>query len=128
LEHIPGNFEVVLCVIGKTIRTEKILADTAKLAQIAASGRYCTKKLLEQPSLERLFSLGWEFTKTIGLAEQQVVQAIKAARSFGMASMCMLGNSVFAVGNTPLLQKTFAPFGPVWVCGIDQVGARLVEE
>ena len=128
LEHIPGNFEVVLCVIGKTIRTEKILTDKTKLVQIASSGRYCTKKLLEQPSLGGLFSLGWEFTRKIGLAERQVLQAIEAAHQFGMASMCMLGNSVFAVGNTPLLQKTLAPFGQVWVCGIDQIGARLVKE
>jgi len=128
LEHIPGNFEVVLCVIGKTIRTNKILTDRAKLGHFASFGRYCTKKLLEQPSLERLFSLGWEFTRKIDLAEPKVLQAIEAANRYGMASMCMLGNSVFAIGNTPLLQKTLASFGQVWVCGIDQIGARLIEE
>jgi len=128
LEHIPGNFEVVLCVVGTAIQTEKILTDKTKLVQIASSGRYCTKQLLEQPSLEHLFSLGWEFTRKVGLAEPQVLQAIEAAQKFGNASMCMLGNSVFAVGNTPLLQKTLALFGQVWVCGIDQTGARLIEE
>jgi len=127
VEHIPGNFEVVLCVIGKAIQTTRILSDKTRLVQIASTGRSCTKQLLEQPSLERLFSLGWEFTRKIGLAERQVLQAIEAARQVGMASMCMLGNSVFAVGNTPLLQKTLAQFGPVWVCGIDQTGARLIE-
>jgi len=128
VEHIPGNFEVVLCVVGKEIRTDRILTDTEKLVQIASSGRYCTKKLLEQPSLEHLFSLGWEFTRKIGLAEPQVLQAIETAHQFGMASMCMLGNSVFAVGNTLLLQKALSMFGQVWVCGIDQTGARLIEE
>ena len=127
LEHIPGNFEVVLCVIGKRIRTDKILTDETRLLQIASSGQYCTEKLLEHPSLERLFQLSWEFTKKIGLAEQQVLQAIEAANQHGMASMCMLGNSVFAVGNTLQLQKTLASYGPVWVCGIDQAGARLIE-
>jgi len=128
LEHIPGNFDIVLCVIGKKIQTRKILTDTTKLVKIASYGRYCTKKLLEKPSVERLFSLGWEFTRKIGLAEKQVLQAIEAANRYGMASMCMLGNSVFAVGNTPLLQKTLETFGSVWVCGIDQCGARLVEK
>jgi len=128
VEHIPGNFEVVLCVIGRRIRTEKILTDTAQLIHIASSGRSCTKKLLEQPSLERLFALGWEFTRKIGLAEPRVLQAIEAAHQHGMASMCMLGNSVFAMGNTPLLQKTLASFGQVWVCSVDQTGARLIEE
>lgn len=128
LEHIPGNFDIVLCVIGRSIQTRKILTDRTKLVQIASSGRYCTKKLLEKPSMEHLFSLGLEFTRKIGLAEQRVLQAIEAANRYGMASMCMLGNSVFAVGNTSLLQKTLEAFGTVWVCGIDQTGARLVEQ
>ncbi len=128
LEHIPGNVEVVLCVVGTKIRTEKILTDSVKLEKIASSGRTCTKKLLEHPSLEHLFSLGWEFTRTIGLAEPSVIEAIVAAQRFGMASMCMLGNSVFAAGNTPMLQKVLAPYGRVWVCVVDSIGARLLEE
>jgi pantoate kinase len=128
LEHIPGNFDIVLCVIGKKIHTRSILTDTTKLAKIASYGRYCTKKLLEKPSVEHLFSLGWEFTRKIGLADEKVLQAIEAANRYGMASMCMLGNSVFAVGNTPMLQKTLEAFGEIWVCDIDQGGARLIEK
>lgn len=128
LEHIPGDFDIVLCVIGKKIRTQKVLSDSAKLGQIASYGQYCMKKLLEKPSVEHLFSLGWKFTRNIDLAEQEVLQAIEAANRYGMASMCMLGNSVYAIGNTTILQKTLKVFGNVWVCRIDQSGARLVEE
>ena len=48
-EHIPGKFDMVLCVIGKEIKTKKILSDAARLREIAFYGQYCTKKLLEKP-------------------------------------------------------------------------------
>ena len=109
---------MVLCVIGKEIKTKKILSDVTRLHEIALYGQYCTKKLLEKPSVEQLFSLAWEFTQKIGLADVTVLQAIKAAHQYGNASMCMLGNSVFAIGDTPMLCKTLAQFGTVFCCTI----------
>jgi pantoate kinase len=128
LEHIPGKYDMVLCVIGKEIETKKILSDAARLREIASYGRYCTKKLLEKPSVEHLFSLAWEFTRKIGLADDLVLQAIEAANQYGMASMCMLGNSVFAMGNTPMLCKTLSVFGKIFCCTVDEGGARVLKE
>jgi pantoate kinase len=128
LEHIPGKYDMVLCVIGKEIETKKILSDAARLREIASYGRYCTKKLLEKPSVEHLFSLAWEFTRKIGLADDLVLQAIEAANQYGMASMCMLGNSVFGMGDTPMLCKTLSVFGKVFCCTIDEGGARVLKE
>jgi pantoate kinase len=127
LEHIPGIYDMVVCVIGKEIETKKILSDSARLGEIASYGRYCTKKLLEKPSVEHLFSLAWEFTRKIGLADEKVLQAIEAANQYGMASMCMLGNSVFAMGNTPMLCKTLSVFGKVFCCTVDEGGARVLK-
>ncbi len=128
LEHIPGKFEVVLCVIGKKIETKKILSDAAKVNEIASYGRYCTKKLLEAPSVEHLFSLAYEFTRKSGLADPKVLQAIERANQHGMASMCMLGNAVFAIGDTPLLCTILSAFGTVSCCTIDLQGARVLKE
>ncbi|MCX6663122.1 MAG: pantoate kinase [Euryarchaeota archaeon] len=128
LEHIPGIYDMVLCVIGKEIETKKILSDATRLCEIASYGRYCTKKLLEKPSVEHLFSLAWEFTCKIGLADEMVLQAIEAANQYGMASMCMLGNSVFAMGDTPMLCKTLSVFGKVFCCTVDEGGARVLKE
>jgi pantoate kinase len=128
LEHIPGNYDVVLCVIGKEIETKKILTDVTKVHEIASYGRYCTKKLLEKPSLEHLFSLAWEFTRKIDIANETVLQAIKKANEHGMASMCMLGNSVFAVGDIPALCKILSVYGEVFCCTVDEKGARLLQE
>ena len=128
LEHIPGNYDIVLCVIGKKIETKKILTDSTKVQEIASYGRYCTKKLLEKPSLERLFSLAWEFTRKINIADRIVLQAIEKANTHGMASMCMLGNSVYAVGDSPALCKILSAYGKVFCCTIDEKGARILQE
>ncbi len=126
LEHIPGKYDVVLCVVGKKMQTKKILTDSTKIDEIASYGRYCTKKLLGKPSLEHLFSLGLDFTKKIGLADMTVLHAIESVNRYGMASMCMLGNSVFAIGNTPMLCKILSSFGTVFCCSIDEEGARVL--
>lgn len=126
IEHIPGTFEVVLCIIGSKIQTKTILTDPKRVNEIASYGRYCTKKLLEKPSIENLFTLAQTFTKKTGLADAKVREAIEAANTVGMASMCMLGNSLFAMGNTVDLCKILAPYGKLYVSTIDECGARLV--
>jgi pantoate kinase len=126
LEHIPGQYDVVLCVIGKKIETKKILLDASKVQEISLLGRYCTKKILTNPTLENLFSLAWDFTRKINIADELVLQAIEKANAFGMASMCMLGNSVFAIGDTPALCKVLSVYGKVFCCSIDVQGAHVV--
>ena len=126
LEHIPGTYDIVLCVIGKKIETKKILTNKTKLEEIASYGRYCTKKLLQRPTLEHFFSLSWEFAQKVNLMDSIVYHAIESAQHYGLASMCMLGNSVFAVGNTRLLCKTLKSFGNVFCCSIDTQGARIL--
>jgi len=128
LQHIPGSYDLVVCVIGKRIETREVLSDVRKLRKIEAAGQMCMKKLLEKPSIESLFSLGLEFTQKTGLASDRVLEAIEMADRFGMASMCMLGNSIFALGDTPMIQKILAPYGKVWVCQVHENGANIVEK
>ena len=126
IEHIPGKYELVLCVIGKKLDTKKILQDQTKTMNIVNYGKYCTKKILEKPSIENLFFLSQTFTKKTKLADKNVMEAINCANQFGMASMCMLGNSVFALGQTDKLCKVLSPFGKVFVCCVDDIGARIL--
>ena len=128
IEHIPGVYEIVLCVIGKKVTTKKILTDAVKVNTITQYGRYCLKKILEKPSVENLLLLSQTFTRKTGLADKRVLEAIKAVESHGMASMCMLGNSVFSIGSTNELCKSLAPFGKVYICTVDQCGARIIED
>jgi pantoate kinase len=128
LQHIPGKYPIVVGIIGEKIETKKILSDPNRIRKIASYGRYCTKKLLEKPSLENLFSLAFEFTQKIDLAEKTVLQAIDAVNVHGMASMCMLGNSVFSVGDASRLSKILSTYGKVFCCTVDTEGARVLHE
>ena len=127
LEHIPGQTEIVLCVVGEPMKTKDVLNDPQKMKVIAAVGKRCTQALLRQPSIENLFRLGQRFAKETRLASEQVQTAVDAVAPFGLASMCMLGNSVFAAGNTPMLLQTLEAFGTVWVTTLDEAGARLIQ-
>ena len=126
IEHISGDFDLVLCVVGKKIDTKKVLLDKSKTEKITEYGRYCTKKLLENPSIENLFYLSQVFTRKTGLADKTVIEAINSTKQYGFASMCMLGNSVFAIGKTNQLSSVLSKFGKVYVCNIDQAGARVL--
>lgn len=126
IEHIPGGYDVVLCVVGKKIDTKNVLLDEKKIREISEHGKYCVKKLLEKPSVENLLMLSQFFTQKINLADKRVIEAIDAANHYGMASMCMLGNSVFALGKTNELSKILSLFGKTFVCNVDEFGARLL--
>ena len=127
IEHIPGKYDLVLCVVGKKLDTKKILSDSSKANKIIEYGKFCIKKLLENPSIENFFTMSQIFTKETNLADKNVINAINAANKCGMVSMCMLGNSVFAIGKTNELCKTLSAFGKIFVCSVDEYGARILE-
>ena len=127
IEHIPGKYDLALCIVGKKLDTKKILSDSSRANKIVDYGKYCTKKLLENPSIENFFLLSQTFTKKTDLADRRVLEAIDAANQYGMASMCMLGSSVFAMGKTDELSKTLSQFGKTYVCSVDESGARILD-
>ncbi|RLF39962.1 MAG: hypothetical protein DRN00_00565 [Thermoplasmata archaeon] len=128
IEHIPGDSEVVLCVLDEKLPTPSVLGNTELMRKIRKSARYCLSTLLEKPSLENLIKVSYRFARDTGLAKDKVIEAIEMARSYGLASMCMLGNSVFAVGETEKLVDVLSIFGKTYRSYIDQQGARVVEE
>jgi len=128
IEHIPGNYDLVLCVIGKKMDTKRILSDPIKSNKIMNYGKLCTKKLIEKPSVENFFSLSKTFAEKTGLLDSSVQKAMNAANKYGMASMCMLGNSLFAVGKTNELKNVLSKFGKVYICSVDEYGPRFLQE
>jgi len=127
IEHIVGDYKIVLCVIGEKIETKRILNDENKLNVIKNYGRYCTKKLLENPSIENMIRLSRYFAEKTELIRDDVMEALNAASFHGLAGMCMLGNSIFAIGKTEELKNTLSSFGKVYVCDIDRHGVRILE-
>ncbi|KYK22391.1 hypothetical protein AYK21_00205 [Thermoplasmatales archaeon SG8-52-2] len=127
IEHIPGKGDLVLCVVGKKLDTKKILEDANKATKIVDYGKFCTKKILEKPSVENLFALSKVFTENTNLADEKVMGAIDSASKFGLASMCMLGNSIFAMGKTDELCNALSSYGKIFVCSVDEFGARIID-
>jgi len=128
IERIPSQFEIVIGVVGDAIDTKKVLTDPELSKKIGEYGRLCTKKILEAPSVENFFNLSKEFTIQTNIADERVKEAISEAEKFGFASMCMLGNSVFAVGKTQELCRTLMKFGKIYLCLVDEGGARILQD
>jgi pantoate kinase len=127
IEHIPGTYELVVCIVGKKIKTKQVLSDLNKMNTINSVGRLCTKQLLEHPSVERFFTLSYDFAVKTGLATEKIQQLMKQIQTIGHASMCMLGNSIFAIGKIPQLCQILAPHGKLFVCNVDTQGARILQ-
>jgi pantoate kinase len=128
IEHIPGKYEMVLCIVGEKIDSKKILSNPNIINEISSYGRYCTKKIIEKPSVENLFSLSQMFTNKTGLGEKKVLEAIDTANQFGMASMCMLGNSIFSIGKTNKLLENLSSFGKTYICTVSDHGVFLLDK
>ena len=127
LHPIQEDAEVVLCFVGKPLDTGKVLADEKLREAIDLHGAECMQNLLEEPTLSEMLTQSRYFATQTSLMSKEVSKAIKAAEEFGQASMAMLGNSVFAIGNTEALEKCLKKHGSVLVTRIEQNGARLIQ-
>jgi pantoate kinase len=90
--------------------------------EINREGEACLKELLKRPNLKEFMVLSRRFTARIDLASDWALNAIEAVEAAGgMASMIMLGDSVFAIGGGEALKE----FGEVGTTYISQRGANL---
>ncbi len=128
LEKIDAeDVGIVLCVIGEELPTKEIITDADHKGRINEHGSKCLQALLENPELENMMRLSYEFSTKTGLIYSAVEEAISSANEFGMASMSMLGNSVFAIGKGEQLADVLEKFGKTCICEIDRKGMRIVE-
>jgi len=118
LRKIKGNRDVVLCVLGKGMKTKTVLSSPEQKRKINRYGDVCMKKLMSNIKIENFFHLSYDFALKTGLANKKIIKAIEESKNYGMASQAMLGNSVFAVGNTKKLVKTLKNFGNVYICRV----------
>jgi pantoate kinase len=128
LESMENHSDVVLCVVGEEIPTKDIIRNKKHIERINKSGGRCIEELLEKPTITNLFDLAYRFTLETKLVSRSVLRAIEDVRKYGLASACMLGNSVFAVGNdidriTSILEE----YGETYQCEIDNIGTRVLQ-
>ncbi|MCS7121442.1 MAG: pantoate kinase [Archaeoglobaceae archaeon] len=107
-------------ILGE-IPTREFLKERAR--DVQKEGLIWTKEFLKNPRLENLFYCSVNFAKNTGLIEEveDVVEAVVS--SGGMASMVMLGKSVFAYKGFEALKE----FGEPFRAKIDCCGVRHVE-
>lgn len=60
------------------------------------------------------------------MASRKIIEAMNAASKLGMASMAMLGNSVFAIGDPAGQAKVLKEYGEVWTCRVSTEGPRVI--
>lgn len=126
VESTFSDKEIVLCIVGEEIETKAILNDPLKRERINYYGRECLRRFIANPEIDNLVELSYEFALRTGLMSQDVKDAVDACRDFGRASMSMLGNSVFAVGETEELISILREFGDVFQCTIGE-RARVLD-
>jgi pantoate kinase len=122
----PVQEDLLLAVLGPEMPTRSVLRDEAKVAAINRAGAALVDEFSLNPTFERLFDLGARFADETGLASRTVLELIRASRMFGRATMAMLGNSVFATGNSEQLATVFLKFGTLQRCEVDNEGARVL--
>ena len=126
ISRIGGGGEVVVAVLGSEMKTKDILKNERVADRISESGRECMNEIIASPTIENFFSLSRRFAEETGLMNEKVKKAVKEACRHGMASMCMLGNSVFAMGDTKKIARVLSKYGKVYTCTVDEKGARIL--
>ncbi len=126
ISRIRGGGEVVVAVLGSEMKTKDILNDERMADRISESGRECMNEIIASPTMENFFFLSKKFAEETGLMSENVDKAVKEACRYGMASMCMLGNSIFAMGDTKKIARVLSKYGKVYTCTVDEKGARIL--
>ncbi len=122
VDRIPVQPLKISYVVRGPISTKEVLSDPKAMQEINRAGEVALKDLLKRPTLKEFMLLSRRFTSRIGLASDWALDAIEAVEAAGgMASMIMLGDSVFAIGGGVALKE----FGVVGTTTISQRGANL---
>ncbi len=127
IDRVNAEPDVTLCVVGDPLMTSDVLGNAQKRLVANRVGKECVEKMAIAPTLANLMRLSREFMKRTGLATKEVEAAVIAAEDFGPASMTMLGNSLFAVGNAREQERVLSSHGKTFKAKVDWRGPRITE-
>ena len=127
IDRINAEPDVTLCVVGDPLETSAVLGNAQKRAAVNRVGKEYVEKMAIAPTLANLMRLSREFMKRTNLATKEVEAAVIAAEDFGPASMTMLGNSLFAVGNAREQEGVLSSHGKTFRAKVDWRGPRIME-
>lgn len=120
LDRIPVASRDIYCVHFGPISTKSVLSDPKEKALINEAGMKCLKALLKKPTFEHFMRLSREFSVSTGLISEKALDAVEAVEAFdGMASMAMLGDTIFST-----IADGLTGFGCVKKTRISLIGAH----
>ena len=121
--------ELIFCTIDKPIKTSQVLKIPEMREKITGSGRSCMSQFMSDISFSNFMDISWKFTRETGLAGQSVIEAVSSVHESGIgkASMSMLGNTVFATGDTREIANCLGSYGELIKTKIEgRGGVRLL--
>ncbi|RLG38378.1 MAG: hypothetical protein DRN91_02830 [Candidatus Alkanophagales archaeon] len=99
VDKIPCGSVEVGAVAFRELPTKEVLDDEDAKRRINEAGRRAMRDLMQAPSLENFMRLSKRFAYETGLVSERGKDAIEAVEAAGgLASVAMLGDTVFAVG------------------------------
>ena len=126
VRRIEGSPDVVLAVVGDSLKTAGTIIDPEFVARVNREGGPRVDDLIKRPTVGDLMRLSASFAMETGLATEKVARAMTSASQVGSASMAMLGNSVFAIGPAPKLEAILSEHGRTYTCQVDTDGVRIL--
>lgn len=124
VEKFECRQRIFIAVVGEKVETRKILLDGKMAEKINEVGGECVKEFASSPDLDKFFELSVHFSLATGLASEKIKKMLKEANKIGKAAMCMLGNSIIAIGGNEM-RKFLSPY-TIYECFIDNEGARIL--
>ncbi len=122
LGHDP---KIAVGIVGPPIPTADVLANEDIMAMVNEVGRRCLDSFIERSDMGALVRTSRQFAEETGLITSEVREALSALDGQN-ASMVMLGNSVFSIGEMDSDLRTLSGFGEVHRVGVDRSGPHLL--
>ncbi|HSA74962.1 MAG TPA: hypothetical protein VLE21_02120 [Candidatus Nitrosocosmicus sp.] len=127
-------YAVILCL--EPIKTEIFLSkylNTSKYSNINEIGKRMVLQLSRSNSVDKFMELSYEFVSNYGLTEAKCKEPLNYLRSEGFKpSVALFGHTLFALIQKDQLDRIIDILkkysGELIVCGIDNLGARLLNK
>lgn len=125
VDHWHREAPLLLAWTDSPLHTRSVLSDTQARQRLEAACVPRMERLEGEPDLGWLLVAGRGFSEEAGLVGPEVRAMLDICDHHGKASQVMLGNSVFAVGDTDAMGRELGEAGFHWtLTDVDNEGVR----
>jgi len=128
IQKISEKNSILLALFSGKMSTKSILTDKQHVQHISKIGSFCTDKVMQSPSVETIMKYSYYFTEKSGLAPTKILRILKRIKDDYLASMCMLGHSIFVLDYNEEIVQLLSKEATIIKTTVDTKGARIIEE